>query len=500
MVIWCTYGQGITVYHEEKGDKKMKYMKLNFLMKILPILMVFLLSGCSKSTPIVTESIHLPTQSITTGSIPLEKSTQNPFPTPVITTSPDIFQTEKPTPLSTPINIATKTPKLPKNVFRFDNLSPDLYIVYSSLNIDDVNHSVSTLNLITRNGQMNGEIINLEPYRSPNFNIRISPDKKQIAFIDDPNYGSEVRILNLENQLEMLVPQVNGCIDIDWSPDSNRLILVCNHLYLFSIAENTLIRLISHEASAQGIMFNTLKWSPDGRWIVAHQVYDNVWNQYLGGDLYLVDTTCVSNVSSCLEKSHVIDKVRSEFFSPTWSPDSKFFAAFTSPGEISVWNINNSGFYKVKVPYWQDATVLQEWGYLAWSPDGEWFAYSQADSRQPDAPTSFDLYVIPVKGGTPRLVLDDSNIKLVMGWLSVQWPFQVGQAYTITSSGANINLREKPSLNGKVIESLQPGEFLTVLQGPLFEDGYHWWKMRTANEVDGWVVGVPDWYTPNIEP
>ena len=130
---------------------------------------------------------------------------------------------------------------------------------------------------------------------------------------------------------------------------------------------------------------------------------------------------------------------------------------------------------------------------LAWSPDGEWLAYSYPNNPEPNYE---DIFIIPAKGGEPILVLDSPEEKSVIGWLVIPWPFQSGDNYTITAAGADLNLRDAPSLTGVILRKLQPGDAITILSGPVNTDGYTWWQMQTADGTAGWAVNIPEWYAP----
>ena len=68
--------------------------------------------------------------------------------------------------------------------------------------------------------------------------------------------------------------------------------------------------------------------------------------------------------------------------------------------------------------------------------------------------------------------------------------------YQITIAGNDLNLRAKQSLDGAIKKILKTGDIVTILEGPVQADGYSWWKMRTADGVEGWAVDVAGWYAP----
>jgi hypothetical protein len=75
--------------------------------------------------------------------------------------------------------------------------------------------------------------------------------------------------------------------------------------------------------------------------------------------------------------------------------------------------------------------------------------------------------------------------------------FQVGDVYIITEEGENLNLRVGPSTNETIIDKLQPGMYVEIIDGPTNADGYTWWKLRLLAGLDtleGWAVEDQGWY------
>jgi hypothetical protein len=65
----------------------------------------------------------------------------------------------------------------------------------------------------------------------------------------------------------------------------------------------------------------------------------------------------------------------------------------------------------------------------------------------------------------------------------------------------NLNLRQRPGLQGRIVGTLPPGGRFTVLDGPFCSDNYVWWKVNTGR-TQGWVAeGEPSsfvyWLTPD---
>jgi Tol biopolymer transport system component len=100
-----------------------------------------------------------------------------------------------------------------------------------------------------------------------------------------------------------------------------------------------------------------LRWSPDGRWIVATRVVDeqNV--------LFLVEAACVVGDSACPEPIQITAGTYSAA-TPSWSPDGEQIAVF---GER---------LYVMDVPGGVPRVLEERAGsWPVWSPDGERIAY-----------------------------------------------------------------------------------------------------------------------------
>lgn len=61
-------------------------------------------------------------------------------------------------------------------------------------------------------------------------------------------------------------------------------------------------------------------------------------------------------------------------------------------------------------------------------------------------------------------------------------------AEVFTTEGDRLNLRAEPSTDAEILDALQYGEAVTLLEGPRKEGGYSWWRIRTAEGLEGWSV------------
>lgn len=62
-------------------------------------------------------------------------------------------------------------------------------------------------------------------------------------------------------------------------------------------------------------------------------------------------------------------------------------------------------------------------------------------------------------------------------------------AWVREEGGKGLRRRNAPGLSSSILDVLNPGTQLALLEGPSESDGYHWWKVRVADGREGWVAG-----------
>ncbi|MDO8471198.1 MAG: Ig-like domain-containing protein [bacterium] len=63
--------------------------------------------------------------------------------------------------------------------------------------------------------------------------------------------------------------------------------------------------------------------------------------------------------------------------------------------------------------------------------------------------------------------------------------FVIGDRVQVT---ATLNVRSTPSTSGTILGTQTPGALGTVIGGPTYASGYHWWQVNYDNAPDGWSV------------
>jgi hypothetical protein len=64
-----------------------------------------------------------------------------------------------------------------------------------------------------------------------------------------------------------------------------------------------------------------------------------------------------------------------------------------------------------------------------------------------------------------------------------------GSAWVTREGGLPLRLRSGAGLNHDVLDRLQPGTQMTLVEGPRQADNYSWWHIRTTDGREGWVAG-----------
>jgi Bacterial SH3 domain len=272
-----------------------------------------------------------------------------------------------------------------------------------------------------------------------------------------------------------------------------------------------------------------------------------------GDDLYnpfLMEANCIDDPTTCPQKTRQVG----DFVDIEWSADGNLFASCNTmdpyrPCEIDVnslditelpiitawmnlpdgWGWGPWSPDRTKVAFKVDETNsagnrigdiyiistaggsatnltnspdVDDW-FDSWSLDGKYVLVSQINGIEstPDKHGAInwygDIFLYPIDGGKAiQLTHTPDEYEAFAFWMVIPNQFESGGIYQITAAGNNLNMRSSPSLRGAVLKKLNSGDTVTILEGPVQADGYTWWKMRTADGVEGWAVDVAGWYAP----
>jgi Tol biopolymer transport system component len=315
-------------------------------------------------------------------------------PTPFLPTNsliPSITPTNSLVPSSTPtVFLSTQSPEETSDSgmpFGYRNLTPGLYVVY--VGTDNETYAISV------EGNSLGEPIARIP------SMAMSPDEMHILYND--NY--HLRILDLLSGQTSNLPGINKCYG-GWSPDGNQIVCGGGDIYVTTLGSDQWNLVTTWSDQAVDTWWFPA-WSPNGKWI-AFRNFGNLNSE--GGKptpnvgLYLTDTSCLSDISTCKEKTRgpfAHDLMSGGFFPPTWSPDSRYLA-FASDSAIYDLDVE-SGAVNLIAP--EDYIVS-----LVWSPDNRWFAYTGYDGG---------VYILPVSGGKSARLATGGWVD---SWLTIPLP------------------------------------------------------------------------------
>jgi WD40 repeat protein len=320
---------------------------------------------------------------------------------------------------------------------------------------------------------------------------------------------------------------IRGSGSFSWSPDGQWIVFV--GLNDRDDTKNELFLLRADGSDQRRLTFaphwkDSPSWSPDGRLIA----YMDFGSDGLSGDIVTIQVD--GTISHKLTYTPGIES------NPAWSPDGKRIAFIyqenrLSPGFLFVMDSDGSNRRQV-------SAVPNTYGQLAWSPDGKQIAFdsegcgeiyvinldgtglqqltdlpgcASSPTWSPDGrhiafnasqkeccnimEMDWEIYIMNADGsGITQLTSNPDWVPFSPAWAPVP-SLQVGSVYAIMEAGANLNLRDAPSLKGKVLKKLQAVEQVTILEGPVEADDYYWWKMRSREDgLEGWAVDHAGWY------
>jgi hypothetical protein len=170
------------------------------------------------------------------------------------------------------------------------------------------------------------------------------------------------------------------------------------------------------------------------------------------------------------------------------------FPCFAAHNEKNYIKISRSfmGAYKKMQPHYYEVTSFL---------DEYQKAYGVEDLELLDVLIAILLYE---SGGNPSLVSSAGakgllqvieSTRIMMGRVltpkqSPMEKFEIGDSIIVAVDRRTLNVRRKPSLKSRIVESLSRGTKGKIVGGPVGFGGYIWWKVEYENNVKGWSVGV----------
>jgi uncharacterized protein YgiM (DUF1202 family) len=87
-----------------------------------------------------------------------------------------------------------------------------------------------------------------------------------------------------------------------------------------------------------------------------------------------------------------------------------------------------------------------------------------------------------VVGGGGDVVVEPVEVVIEVG----------GRATVRTTEGDQLNMRSAAGTGFAIVEKLQNGAVVDVLEGPVADSGFTWWRVRAPSGQAGWVVEYAD--------
>ena len=263
--------------------------------------------------------------------------------------------------------------------------------------------------------------------------------------------------------------------DLSWSPDGESILVALGQngksdLYLVSVNGGDILQRLT---SSGGVISGA--WAPDGKSITFAE----------NRKLFIMDISNKSHQFISNLPDYTVEKI-------SWSPRGDKIALSIlgnniGCGDIFVFDLNTRKIKDITHTDYAERSA-------SWLPDGQHLVFSRGTYRCGEAVGEgiWDIYISDISGDE-QLVVPNVGDQASVSWLPTP-SLEIGKQYVVTELGANLNLRMEPSLSGKVLEKLPAGEVITVLEGFVDADDYYWWKIRTHDGVEGWVVEMTNWY------
>jgi Tol biopolymer transport system component len=284
--------------------------------------------------------------------------------------------------------------------------------------------------------------------------------------------GTDYRILS--DRMEYIPPQI--------SPDGQTIALYGGDFYNQKNGINTFTFTTSEGVSPDEIYLGAPAWSND-----SHKI---AWSVDVLNDTGIGILDLNTNNLRIL---HRYVAHRGEGFPPVpkWSPDGKWLAFevvddtnYETPN--SLWVTSADGHEEFN---------LGDGGNPIWKPDSSQLVFtSYTDGSVMLTDTGiWQPHLIDLPDNSD--LLDWNEGGLPADWISdIYLNLEIRDVFVITEAGANLNVRESPSMKDDVLGQLMSGDTFILMDYPAYSDKYKWWKIRTATGLEGWIVEHNGWY------
>ena len=442
----------------------MKELAVKYCNRFGLTFLIFLsLISCAPESSITESSIVLTNTPLPKVTAP---ATNNPTSTPIVSTI-------IPSPTA-------EVSLLPEGKLLFENSATKDGLNTFGFVMLDLETKESVL-VVEGNQEVNGQPVSL--YHP---NITWSPDGHWFAFV-----GTNVRA-NVERYAyqDIFIAKIDGGKlyrltynpqynknELTWSPDGASILTLMGEnglfdLYLISVKGGDML----HRLTSSGNVVSGT-WAPDGQRIAFVE----------NAKLFLMNINDKTPVFMGNLPDYTVEQI-------SWSPLGDKLALSIlgnniGCGDIFVFDLNTMEVRDLTNDDYAERSP-------SWLPDGQHLIFSRATytCSEPVGQGVWDIYISDTSGNK-QMIVPNVGYQTSVSWVPMP-NLEIGRQYTITELGANLNLRTEPSLSGKILEIFPTGEVITVLEGFVDVDDFYWWKIRTQDGSEGWVVEVANWYKP----
>lgn len=223
----------------------------------------------------------------------------------------------------------------------------------------------------------------------------ISPDGTKVAYVDNSSLVSVDLVTGETRRIPLELECYNPA---SLAPNENRLAVECeDSIYIYTLVDASFAELTDWGEQFVDV-FLSPKWAPNGEG-VAYSYRQLTSLQPLAVDgIYVTEVNCLDASTKCSEDTQGPFLPYSTDVIKAWAPDSHSLAVFDETKAIRVIDLDSNEMRLV-------ADNLDFIDGLAWSPDGEWIAFS----------ANGDIFSIPSEGGEATLLATDRGY--LVAWI-----------------------------------------------------------------------------------
>jgi len=303
-------------------------------------------------------------------------------------------------------------------------------------------------------------------------------DAGEVRYYHD--YQEMITLWNTRTwEVERLWSVPSPISEVAWSPDGN---------WLATTSPDGIVRIWGVAAQEPFREFRVpepsadtgVAWSPDGTMLVTVGTHGQVrlWNAETGQLLTMI------------QYDH------GELYDVAWSPDGRLIAAAGSDGTVIIYGIQTEADRR-NIPTVTPTPTITLTPTHTSTPD-----LTATQAAMPTATLTLTPTITLTPSRTPTRTLTPTSTRTFTPSLTptatptitpTVGRLTVGYAMTVNvEKGDHLNVRRQPQVGDNILEQLQDGAIVLLLEGPVQAEGYTWWKVRTSSGIEGWVVDNAD--------